>query len=168
MRIYFEQIPEEGKEFNISSTFTVEDTTYNVLEFSGTVNSVGEGFLLDGGFSVDITDKCDRCLNYFTENFTSRIRVEILRENNESDDSEVELTDEDMGLYIVHEDVIDIENIMMQEAVLLRPYKRVCNTDCKGMCPGCGADLNQEKCTCKKEMDDRWKALSALMSNKKD
>lgn len=168
MRIYFEQIPDEGKEFSFNSSFTVDETVYDVVSFSGIINRVGEGFLLDADISVNIEDKCDRCLSAFTDSFTSKIRVGILKESKSSEEAEVELTDEDMGLYIVHESIIDIENIMMQEAVLLRPYKRVCKDDCRGICPGCGVDLNFEGCSCKKEMDDRWKALSVLMSDKKE
>ena len=168
MRIYFEQIADEGKEFSFNSSFNVDGTIYDVVLFSGIINSVGEGFLLDGEISVNITDSCDRCLTVFTESFSSKVRVEILKESKSSEEAEVELTDEDMGLYVVHEDFIDLENIMTQEAVLLRPYKRVCRDDCKGLCPGCGVDLNFEGCSCKKEIDDRWKALSVLMSDKKE
>ncbi len=35
-----------------------------------------------------------------------------------------------------------------QEIVLNMPLKLLCREDCKGICAGCGADLNEEKCRC--------------------
>jgi uncharacterized protein len=29
------------------------------------------------------------------------------------------------------------------------PVKMLCSQDCKGICPGCGANLNEEVCGCK-------------------
>ena len=37
----------------------------------------------------------------------------------------------------------------VREALLLAlPIRFVCRPDCRGLCPGCGANLNQEPCTC--------------------
>ena len=30
-------------------------------------------------------------------------------------------------------------------------------------CAGCGANLNYEKCTCKKQVDPRWAVLEQLL-----
>jgi uncharacterized protein len=38
--------------------------------------------------------------------------------------------------------------------------KQLCKSDCKGICPGCGVDLNREKCRCSgKTVDPRWEKL---------
>jgi uncharacterized protein len=38
----------------------------------------------------------------------------------------------------------------VREALLLEvPMTRICRSDCAGLCPGCGADLNRETCRCR-------------------
>jgi uncharacterized protein len=41
--------------------------------------------------------------------------------------------------------------------------KLLCNENCKGICAGCGADLNTELCKCpEKPADPRWEKLLSL------
>jgi len=166
MRIYFEQIPEEGKKFNFEKRFSVDDTDYVVESFEGIIYPAGGGYLLDSTLKLRISDICDRCLERFEESFNERITLEIVKSKTEDDDKEIELSDEDVGFYIVEENVIDLGHIVMQESVLLRPVKRLCRGDCQGFCSGCGANLNIESCECKVDIDDRWKALADLMQKK--
>jgi len=46
---------------------------------------------------------------------------------------------------------------------LALPMQRVCNDNCKGICPVCGQNRNQKDCGCHTEaVDDRWAALKQL------
>lgn len=39
----------------------------------------------------------------------------------------------------------------------------ICREDCRGICPRCGRNLNEEPCDCTLQtVDSRWKALEAL------
>jgi uncharacterized protein len=43
---------------------------------------------------------------------------------------------------------------------------RLCSDECRGLCPDCGANLNEAECACKLEQVDlRWAALKELKSN---
>jgi uncharacterized protein len=43
--------------------------------------------------------------------------------------------------------------------------KVTCRADCKGLCPQCGKNLNQEQCSCSREVEDpRWAALKDVRS----
>ncbi len=44
---------------------------------------------------------------------------------------------------------IDLGEEIRQEMILADPARILCKSDCKGICPGCGANLNKEKCKCK-------------------
>ena len=48
-------------------------------------------------------------------------------------------------------EVIDLGEEIRQEVILNLPPKLLCKEDCQGICLGCGADLNKEKCKCKGE-----------------
>jgi len=167
MRIYFEKIPEEGLEINFSDNFEMDESLFSINSFKGTIYAVNENFILTGNLNITIKDSCDRCLKEFTENIEEKILIEIVKENNsDTETEETELKDEDMGLYFVSEEYIDIEEIISQEAVLFRPIKRICNQDCRGLCPICGINLNKEICSCEQERDDRWADLKKLLENK--
>ena len=58
---------------------------------------------------------------------------------------------------------LDLKEAIREEVILTqRPYA-LCRPDCRGLCPKCGANLNQETCQCSsEELDPRWDALRAL------
>jgi uncharacterized protein len=71
------------------------------------------------------------------------------------------------------EDVIELDNSdtelnlapFLREMVLLNhPFKMRCSDKCKGLCPGCGANLNRKQCRCgDKPVDPRWAELNKLI-----
>lgn len=168
MRLYFEKITEEGKSIEFANNFHVSDTFYNDVRFSGYIYPVGDNYILSGDLSATISEKCDRCIEVFDEKVSSSIVIEISQiQEAENSESEKELTEDDMGLYFVDKDYIDIDEIIVQEAVLLRPIKRLCSEECKGLCPICGTNLNFSSCHCEGVADDRWSVLKQLLENKK-
>ncbi len=44
---------------------------------------------------------------------------------------------------------IDLGEEIRQEMILANPLRILCKPDCKGICTGCGVNLNREKCKCK-------------------
>ncbi len=44
---------------------------------------------------------------------------------------------------------VDLGEEIRQEIIMANPARVLCSKDCKGICPGCGANLNVEKCKCK-------------------
>jgi uncharacterized protein len=91
------------------------------------------GFLLvKGDISVEGRFVCSRCLEKFkrlitVSDFRVRLRVE-------TPDLLIDLTDK------IREDII-----------LALPYKPLCSEECRGLCPGCGMNLNQGSCDCRFE-----------------
>lgn len=51
--------------------------------------------------------------------------------------------------YPTTQDSIDVSDQVRQALVLSLPVRSLCREDCKGLCPGCGANLNDEPCRCK-------------------
>ncbi|MCX5681113.1 MAG: DUF177 domain-containing protein [Candidatus Omnitrophica bacterium] len=45
---------------------------------------------------------------------------------------------------------MDVGEDIREEIILGFPDKVLCAEECKGLCAGCGANLNNEKCQCKK------------------
>ena len=58
---------------------------------------------------------------------------------------------------------IDLAEPIREEVILAAPSYTVCEPECKGLCPHCGADLNKTTCDCgAAEPDPRWDVLRAL------
>lgn len=98
---------------------------------------------------------CDRCAKPFQREKTVEYQTLLAFElaNGESDDI-VELN---------REGELELDELMQEVFLLEMDTKNLCSQDCKGLCPGCGADLNVEKCRCKRETDPRLAVLAQLL-----
>lgn len=45
---------------------------------------------------------------------------------------------------------LEIDDSIREELLLKWPMKFLCKEDCRGICPGCGMNLNIEECICKR------------------
>jgi uncharacterized protein len=58
---------------------------------------------------------------------------------------------------------VDLTEAVRQALVLAQPMQMLCRPDCAGLCPQCGADLNEGRCVCPPAViDPRWSALGRL------
>lgn len=76
---------------------------------------------------------------------------------------------------IIHLDqgrpILDLDELLRQRIVSEVPIRTLCGAACRGLCPRCGADLNQGPCACPPEENDSPLAgLRALLdeTNGKD
>ena len=62
------------------------------------------------------------------------------------------------------EEKIDLDQVAEEQMNLSFPMRMLCREDCKGVCPVCGADLNQIECGCKRnDIDPRLEDLKKLL-----
>lgn len=62
-------------------------------------------------------------------------------------------------------DTIDVTEVVRQHVLLALPLAPRCRDDCRGLCPRCGADLNEAPCGCeRREADPRLDALRRYKS----
>lgn len=93
--------------------------------------------------------ECDRCTKLFSSQIDSRYKMVYLHEEVVGDNDSVDVT------YISKDtDKIDITKDVREYALLALPMKKLCNEDCKGLCPKCGQNLNEGFCVCKNEEVD--------------
>lgn len=65
----------------------------------------------------------------------------------------------------VSEKEMDITNDIREDILVALPQTFLCSPACKGLCPSCGADLNEGKCKCRRKPDEgpsAWGALDKL------
>lgn len=75
-------------------------------------------------------------------------------------ESDEELEDDEA--YAIVDDDLDLRPMVRDAVVLELPLAPLCRADCRGLCPQCGADLNEETCQCEPPRDPRWANLDVL------
>jgi len=68
--------------------------------------------------------------------------------------------------YYYQDDVVVLDDLVRQEAILAVPFSPQCRADCRGLCPQCGQDLNVGTCACAPPPDPRWAALREYLKGK--
>ncbi len=71
-----------------------------------------------------------------------------------------DLSDEE--LYPIVDDELDLAPLARDAIVLELPMAPLCRPDCAGLCPRCGANLNEGACGCVAPRDPRWANLDVL------
>jgi uncharacterized protein len=109
----------------------------------------GAKYVLEGFIKGALRIRCDRCLESYRHGLESRFRLILKQATEESGQPEIELLDEDMQVDFINGTEVDLGEIVRQQVLLNQPMKSLCRDDCRGICPGCGQNLNTETCTCK-------------------
>ena len=116
-----------------------------------TLEAVSEGILVSGSVSAPWHGECRRCLTALS----GAARAEV-RELYEAHAREGET-------YPLRHEQVDLEPLAREALLLELPLAPLCRADCLGICPTCGADLNDGPCGCvPAARDPRWAALDDL------
>ena len=134
-------------------------TSYPVSEpvlAVGTVRNTADVLMMKGTITTTLHGVCDRCTAEFTNEIELPLDVVLVEEFTDEDN-------EDEGVFPLEAGSADLEDIVRTVFVLNMDSKMLCKPDCKGLCCGCGKNLNTEACTCQKELDPRFAALRQLL-----
>lgn len=105
-----------------------------------------------GTLRVSVGLSCGRCLSDYSRLLVIPFRATytdtIKTQNNLRAETEVELTTETIDLFQFQGREIDLGEAIQEQILLSLPLRPLCRKDCKGLCPGCGKDLNEEACGC--------------------
>lgn len=61
--------------------------------------------------------------------------------------------------------LLDLREPMRQYGLMAEPVKPLCRPDCAGLCPACGANLNEKDCGCTLAADGRLSVLAGIDLN---
>lgn len=149
-------MPVKGTEDSAILELTGESglTTNGKIHYDLYATMTGMDLLVTGTAKLAVIAECGRCLEHFSMELAVK---DVCHLYEKAEGQEINITDD------IREDLL-----------LALPLVFKCSPDCKGICTGCGANLNTEKCTCgkkKKKTKDQpenpdepspWDALSAL------
>jgi uncharacterized protein len=127
--------------------------------FAGLVERAGRGYMVEGALQGRATLRCVRCLKEFEFPFTERMRLHLLPSATLPQDDETRLGRDDLEVRFYEEPRVDLSELAAEQFALALPMKPLCTEDCRGICPHCGANLNEGACSCPPERDDRFAPL---------
>jgi uncharacterized protein len=122
--------------------------------------SWARGVRVRGSMLASIRACCRRCLG--------TLELEVAESFDIFFDPNTSPGDEDVGLYALDSgaEELYLSGPLRERFVLAVPAFPLCREDCLGLCPRCGADLNECECSCRvAEADPRWGPLEALRSD---
>lgn len=73
---------------------------------------------------------------------------------------------DDDEAYPIVDDELDLGPMVRDAVVLELPLAPLCREGCRGLCPECGTDRNNEACGCVAPPDPRWANLDVLRSGR--
>ena len=148
--VYIEDIPQEGCHLEgqlAPEAVALEGDAFvspaGPLKYALDVSLVSNEFLVHGELAAEMKMCCSRCSVFFPVS---------VREPSYNYDLELSETTES----------VDLTEDIREAIILAFPSYPVCRSDCKGLCPHCGANKNEGECQCKPPADHRWAALDGL------
>ncbi len=106
------------------------------------LEQVGGGILARGSISAKARLECGRCLKDFDLPLKADFAIQF------EPGPVAGGADEGDGCVAFQGEDIPLGEQLRQELELGLPFRPICREDCRGLCQGCGADLNQEPCSC--------------------
>jgi uncharacterized protein len=120
---------------------------------------LGTGILVRGRIGTAVSLQCRRCVKDVEHGIDERF--ELLFEPLQSEEQE-ELAGEVYPLP-TRGDLLELGEAIREHLLLHRPDHVVCDEACRGLCPHCGADLNEVECDCAPDPEQGpWDALKQL------
>lgn len=111
--------------------------------------------VLEGNLKATANVPCSRCGNMtlyaVDEKFTYTFR---LGEEQNIGLEELECSNEDIETVYLNKPEVNIDEVLREQLILSVPEKILCSKSCKGICSGCGAQLNDELCRCEDDFTD--------------
>ncbi len=127
------------------------------VSVNGTMSNAGDVLLLQAVLVAKVQRTCGRCL----KGFAGVVQAEVIEKFYPASAEHIE-----NDAFVYDSDVIDITEPLREGLLLAEPMQALCKPDCRGLCPVCGADLNDGDCGCDRfTVDPRLAALKQFIKN---
>lgn len=153
-----------GGEAKLSTALKASGRAELVEEHHGK-NQVIKDIRLRGRLSTGLDLQCARCLEPVKQDVKRDFELLYRPLGVDAGRDELSVTDAEAEIGYYEGDGVLLEDVLREQVLLALPLKITCREDCKGLCPQCGKNLNQEQCSCVIEVEDpRWAALKEVRS----
>jgi DUF177 domain-containing protein len=137
----------------------------DTVHLNGELNRDKDGISFVGRIETSARLSCSRCLEEYSLPLDLPFDLFYTTEPEGTRGADTRL-DDDMVTRVHYDGVrIDVRSLLSEQVYLGLPLKPLCRTDCLGLCPRCGTNLNTDACACAEERseDPRLRVLKNLL-----
>ncbi|MBN1885910.1 MAG: DUF177 domain-containing protein [Candidatus Krumholzibacteriota bacterium] len=154
--------------FSFRETFTLPTEEGGealcAVAVEGTSSRTGSRYYVDAAVTGTLTVDCSRCLGPYEHPVDVAFRLVLQRGAHDAPPESIE-DDDFVFLDERAEYAFDLFPRVREAVILDLPIRFLCDDGCRGLCPACGANLNEGDCGCEREEGDpRWGALRKLLN----
>ena len=146
-RSWLTNIPEYGF---VNNEAYIKDS----IKLSGLLVKEGNNLRLRGTVEFTIHTLCSRCGEEMDHAVNSKFDLVLMPSSSDVIEMEKVLTPEDLEHLYYSGTEVDLTPYFQEQVALEIPMQFICRPDCKGICPGCLANLNTCACQCIRQTGD--------------
>ncbi len=113
------------------------------IDYDLVLTNAGEGILATGLVRAHVVGTCDRCLEDAEFDVAGEVDGYYLFEEPERLGEDEDEADYEL---VAPDNTIDLSVALLSALVMDTPFVVLCREDCAGLCPVCGANLNDGDC----------------------
>jgi uncharacterized protein len=151
-----------GEEVRQRSPLSAEGRADLVEEHHGK-HKIVQDIRVKGKSETSLEVACARCLDPVTQQVERSFDLLYRPLGTDSGHEELSVTDAEAEIGYYQGERLLLEDTLREQVLLALPLKTICRDDCKGLCPHCGKNLNENQCSCVDDVEDpRWSALKEI------
>ena len=105
---------------------------------------------VDGKIVCFVHGFCDKCLHEVSTQISLPFDQIFFKDSSDEE------------AYVYTDSRLDLTKAICDEIVLSLPSSLLCKEDCKGLCPKCGVNLNEQQCDCDTTRENAFSVLKDL------
>ena len=151
--------------YRVDEAVSVDDDTQISATGQIALMRTDKGIWVDAGIEMGVWLTCSRCLKRSASPLRLVIEEEYLPTVDINTGQPLNVPEKAEGSFTIGpQHVLDLREALRQYRLTNQPMKPLCDEECRGLCPICGANRNEAgACSCQGEgIDTRWGPLSKL------
>jgi uncharacterized protein len=133
---------------------TAEIKQTEPLQVTATAELLDGQIRITGELETKIELVCARCLEPVVEDVNRAFDLFYRPVAKDLKPKEDRLKDDDTEIGFFEGEGLFLADVLKEQVLLALPLKVICRSDCRGLCPSCGANLNHEECRCETHATD--------------
>ena len=118
------------------------------LEVRATAELLEGQIRITGELHTRLEMVCARCLESVNEDVTREFDLFYRPLSSMTKQEEERLKFDDTEIAFFEGEGLFLADVLAEQVLLALPMKAICRSDCRGLCPNCGVNLNNEECRC--------------------
>jgi len=126
------------------------------IEFAGLIHvtvvatRMNDDLYVDMRIQASLRVQCSRCLEPVESPLDARFEGLFVpgRQEERMDSAAHKAEWESQRVLFYQGGVVDLDEYIVEAITLALPMKPLCKPDCKGICPSCGNNMNENDCKC--------------------